>query len=266
MLELHHNAASTCSQKVRLVLAEKGLDYESHPVDLLAGEQHAPDYVKLNPNHVVPTLVHDGRVYIESTLINEYLDDAFPDRPMRPSDPGERHAMRMWTKRIDGEVHPMAGVITFGIGARPLFLQSPPADIEASLAAIPDPKYRARRKSVLEHGVHAPEMAEAMSAFVAMLNDMETSLTGGPWLAGNTLSLADACVFPYVLRLDHLAMTPLLDAGMRPRVADWWTRVQALPSFDAAVTRLLPAFVVDLFRSNGETVWGEIQEIVSRIG
>ena len=84
MLELYHNGASTCSQKVRMILAEKGLDYTSHPVDLIAGEQHAPAYIKLNPNHVVPTLVDDGAVLIESTLINEYLDEAFPEPPMRP--------------------------------------------------------------------------------------------------------------------------------------------------------------------------------------
>ena len=81
-LELYHYAISTCSQKVRLVLAEKGLEFESHTVDLLAGGQHAVDYVKLNPNHVVPTLVHDGRVLIESSLINEYLDEAFPEKAL----------------------------------------------------------------------------------------------------------------------------------------------------------------------------------------
>ena len=74
MLDLYHNGASTCSQKVRMVLAEKALDYTSHVIDLIKGEQHDPGYVKLNPNHVVPTLVHDGAVIIESTLINEYLD------------------------------------------------------------------------------------------------------------------------------------------------------------------------------------------------
>ena len=85
-LELYHNALSSCSQKVRLVLAEKGLDFESRDVNLVTGEQHAPDYVKLNPNHVVPTLVHDGRVLIESSLINEYLEDAFPKPALWPAD------------------------------------------------------------------------------------------------------------------------------------------------------------------------------------
>jgi glutathione S-transferase len=84
MLALYHNALSTCSQKVRLVLAEKGLDYESREVDLIGGAQHDPEYVKLNPKHVVPTLVHDDRVLLESSLIIQYLDDAFPATRFKP--------------------------------------------------------------------------------------------------------------------------------------------------------------------------------------
>ena len=114
------------SHRVRLVLAEKALDFTSRDVNLVAGEQHAPDYVKLNPNHVVPTLVHDGRVLIESTLINEYLEDAFPDTALLPADPAARHGARLWTKRIDEKVHPAAGVLTYAIGARPAVLQQPP--------------------------------------------------------------------------------------------------------------------------------------------
>ena len=110
MLELYHHLISTCSQKVRLVLAEKGLEFESNEIDLIAGEQHDPEYVKLNPNHVVPTLVDDGRILIESTLINEYLDDAYPTLAVRPTHASDRHAMRMWTKRVDDKVHPFAGV------------------------------------------------------------------------------------------------------------------------------------------------------------
>ena len=112
MIVLYHFHGSTCSQKVRLVLAEKDLDYESKSVDLLSGGQHDPEYVKLNPNHVVPTLVDAGNVFIESTLINEYLEDAFPETALRPDDPKGR-------QRID-TLHPSAGVITFSIGTRPM--------------------------------------------------------------------------------------------------------------------------------------------------
>lgn len=260
MLALYHNAASTCSQKVRFVLAEKGLEYESRDVDLIGGGQHDPDYVKLNPNHVVPTLVHDGDVFIESTLINEYLDEAFPDPAMKPADAAGRHAMRMWTKRIDA-IHPSAGVITYGIGTRPMILQRTQEEIEAQLAQIPDEARRAQRRSVIEHGVKAPEFAGAVRAFVDMIDDMETQLAGQPWLAGDAISLADASAMPYVLRLDHLGMSPLLAADIRPRLADWYARIRARPSFEASVTALLPEFVIQMFRNNGDAVWADVEPL-----
>lgn len=260
MLELYHNALSTCSQKVRLVLAEKGLEFESHAVDLISGEQHAPDYVKLNPNHVVPTLVDDGRVLIESTLINEYLDDAFPEVPLRSSDPVRRHAGRMWTKRIDEKVHPATGVVTFAIGPRAILLQQPEEVRERNIEAIPDPARRAARRSVIERGVEAPEFAGAMARMLELLDDMDSALSPGGWLSGERFGLADAAALPYVLRLDHLAMVPLLAADARPQVADWYARVQALPSFEAAVGKWTPEPAIALFRKNGEEVWPQVRE------
>jgi glutathione S-transferase len=255
VLALYHNAASTCSQKVRLVLAEKGLDYESRDVDLMGGGQHDPEYVKLNPNHVVPTLAHDGGVFIESTVINEYIDDAFPEPAMKPADAAGRHAMRLWTKRID-ELHPNAGIITYGIGTRPMILQRSTEEIDAYLAEIPSPKTRALRKSVIERGVEAPEFGDAVRAFVRVLDQMEADLAERTWLAGDSFSLAEASTLPYVMRLDHLAMTPLIDA--RPKVADWYARVQARPSYEAAITAILPQFIVDMFRKNGDAVWDQV--------
>lgn len=261
MLELYHNAASTCSQKVRLVLAEKGLEYKTHDIDLLGGAQHDSDYVKLNPNHVVPTLAHDGRVLIESTLINEYLEDAFPEPSLAPSTPAGRHAMRLWTKRID-TLHPNAGVITYGIGTRPMMLQLPKEEIEKRIAAIPDPVQRANRASVIEHGTKAPQMQTAVRNFVGMLDQLETSLEDGAWAAGDSFSLADAAILPYVMRLDHLAMTPAIEA--RPRVQDWYTRAQARPSYKSAISDQLPEPIVQLFRTNGEAVWAELEPLTRR--
>jgi glutathione S-transferase len=256
MIELYHAGVSTCSQKVRLVLAEKGLDFKAHDVDLIGGAQHDAEYTKLNPNHVVPTLVDDGHVLIESTLINEYLDDAYPDPPMRPADPAARHALRLWTKRIDA-LHPNAGVITFAIGPRSLLLQQPESVREANIAAMPDPAQRARRRSVLEHGVEAPEFAGALEQFLITLDQMQDVLAQAPWLSGESFGLADAATLPYVLRMDHLAMTPLIEA--RPRVAQWLDRVQARPSYTTAVQDWLPEPVWKLFRDNGEAVWERVQ-------
>jgi len=263
MLELYHNAASTCSQKVRLVLAEKGLDFESHPIDLIAGGQHDPAYVKLNPNHVVPTLIHDGRVLLESTLIIRYLDEEFPEPPLRPADPFGRYRDELWAHRIDTEVHAAAPILTFAVGARNVLLQQPEEVREANLAAIPDARLRAERRSVLDHGVQAPEFAGAMQIFIDALDAMETDLTARPWLDGASPGLADASMLPYVLRLDHLAMSPLLDPGRRPRVADWYRRWQERDTYTTAVTNWLPAIVGEIMRKNGEAVWPEVEALIA---
>jgi glutathione S-transferase len=157
MIELYHFGFSTCSQKVRLVLAEKGLEFESHEVNLMAGEQNDPAYVELNPNHVVPTLVHDGEVLIESSLIIKYLDDAFPEPPMRPQNALGRYAVDRWLMHADEALHPAAPTVTFAIGPRKLIIQQPAAVREANIAGIQDPIQRATRRSVIEHGVAAPE-------------------------------------------------------------------------------------------------------------
>jgi len=263
MLELYHNAFSSCSQKVRIVLGEKGLEWKGHDVDLMGGGQHDPAYVKLNPNHVVPTLVHDGRVLIESTLINEYLDDAFPERPLRPADAAARHAMRLFVKHVDEHVHPAAGVLTYGIATRPMVIARPPEEREAAWADIPDPARRAARKSVVEHGVEAPEMRGALAAFIGMLDRMESLLEADAWLAGDAFSLADAAALPYVLRLEHLALGGLIEA--RPRAAGWLERVQALDSYPATISDLLPAPIVALFRKNAEEVKGELDALIASL-
>jgi glutathione S-transferase len=256
MLELYHASVSTCSQKVRLVLAEKGLEFTSHEVDLIGGGQHDPDYVKLNPGHVVPTLVDEGHLFVESTLINEYLDEAYPPFPMRPDDPAGRHAVRLWTRKIDA-LHPSCGVITFAIGPRTILLQQPEEIREANIAAIPDPVQRARRRSVIERGVEAPEFQGALHAHLDLLDAAEAALGRSSWLAGEAFGLADAATLPYLLRMEHLSMSPLIED--RPRLSNWLTRVRARDAYQTAIEAWLPGPVVDLFHRNGAAVWPEVE-------
>ena len=91
-LHLYHFTFSNCSQRVRIALEEKGLRWTSHHLDLAANEHATPEYRTINPNGVVPTLVHDGRVYIESNDIISYLDEAFPEPPLTPTDTASREA------------------------------------------------------------------------------------------------------------------------------------------------------------------------------
>jgi glutathione S-transferase len=255
VLTLYHSPPSTCSQKVRLVLAEKQLAYRSHIIDLFSRGQHDPDYVKLNPNHVVPTLVHGEHVIIESMLIGDYLEDAFPQFPLMPAAPVGRHAVRLWTQYVD-RVHAHAAVLSFAVGARRLIIAQGAEAIEANVANVHGEKAKAARRSVLELGVASPLFAEALAAFVALLDRMAATLEARPWLAGEDFSLADTAALPYVLRLDHLAMTPLIVA--RPGVADWYARVAARPSYGPAVTDHLAPPMVAMLHANGSDAWPEI--------
>src|SRR5271169_1975531 len=95
VLELYHHINSVCAQKVRIALKEKGQEAMEHPLALL-GDQNDPAYMKLNPNGVMPTLVHDGNVIVESSLILYYIDETFPNPPLMPKTPVARHRVRAY--------------------------------------------------------------------------------------------------------------------------------------------------------------------------
>ncbi len=175
MLELYHNDMSVCAQKVRLALAEKGLEYQAHHLNLRAGDQKKPDYLALNPNGVVPTLVDDGTVFIESTVINEYIDDAFPEPPLMPGDPTGRARVRQWTKQIDGGIFAATGTVSMSIA---FHLQYTPEVVE-ELAKVRPPSWR-RRFEQLKKGPHNPAIPSAITRLDRMLANMNAALEDGP--------------------------------------------------------------------------------------
>lgn len=260
-VKLYHNAASTCSVKARFALEEKGVAFESEHIDLLKGEQHAPEYVKLNPNHVVPTLIHDGPVLIESSLIIQYVDEAFSGPRLVPEDPVARHQMRLGLKKVDEKIQSLAGILSYAIGPRTLLMKKSEAEREASYQAIPDPAKRVIRKSVVENGIKAPQFRTALSGFVAFVDSLEVDLQSNPWLVGPEFSLADIGAIPYVIRLNDLAMGSIFG----PRLQDWFARMQARPAFERAVTKWVPAPLIELLQTNGREVWPEVEKTIAEI-
>jgi Glutathione S-transferase, N-terminal domain len=92
MLELYHNGMSTCSAKARIALGAKRLEWKSHVLNLRQAEVQRPEYLKLNPDAVVPTLIHDGEVVREPPSSSNTSTRCFPIRrsvrPMRWAAPG----------------------------------------------------------------------------------------------------------------------------------------------------------------------------------
>ena len=234
-LKLYHSTTSVCAMKARLTLEEKRLPWESELLDLQRGDQHEAAYLKLNPNAVVPTLVHDGRVVIESTLIIEYLDEAFPQAPLMPAGPYPRAQARLFMKKIDDYLHAATSTVTFAAAFRSHFLKLTPDELQARLARIPDPAYRERQRLAIERGLEAPHVAPALRQFNRYFGEMEEALAEGAYLAGDAYSLADAAATPYVNRAGMLGMDGLWE--QRPRLRSWLERIMQRPSFALAVTK-----------------------------
>ena len=260
---LYHSEMSVCAAKVRMLLFDKGVEWEGRLLDLRAGDAQTPDYVRLNPNQVVPTLVVGDEAVIESNVILEYVEDRWPRPAMRPSDPYEAARMRLWMKRLDDRIHAATAVISVCIALRHQFLKRSPEDVKRWLDNMVDPARRARSKAAIEQGMDAPQFAEAMLGFSDLLDDIERTLAGSDWLASDNCSLADIAYAPYVLRLEHLGFGDLLTA--RPRVAAWRDRLFDRPDFNAGVVDWLNAGAVALFDREREQARIRVAEIVARM-
>ncbi len=261
MLELYHGQMSVCSVKARLALAEKGLEWVDHHIHLLDGWHQTPEYKLINPNAKVPALVHDGTPIIESTVINEYLDDAFPEVPLKPTDALARARMRLWTKQLDEGVHLAIGTLTHCIAYRYQRLDWPKERWEAYLKNKPLAASRERSEERILKGIESKLFAPALVRAEKMVADMETALGEGPWLAGDSYSLADIGFTPYILRLGHLQLSPMWDNC--PRLADWYGRIQARPSFKTAAVDWFNEDAVNLMAEKGEEEWPRIQSMLS---
>ena len=236
MLELYHSVNSVCAQKVRVALAEKGLEYKSHFMTL-RGDQFDPGYMKLNPNGVVPTLVHDGRPVIESSVILYYIDEVFPRPPLMPHDAHERAKVRLVNKLVDEYVHNSCTILTFATAFRPWFAGLTGDEIDQRLAKSPLKKRTEYKRDVALHGLESKFAGEALAHHQKLLKLIEEA--GADFLAGGEFSLADIAAIPYVLRLDLLRMERLWET--RPAVAAWYKRVMARPSVRKEITDRMTA-------------------------
>lgn len=228
---LYNAPQSTCSQRVRFVLNAKALTFEEKKLDLLAGDQLKPDYLDLNPNGVVPTLDHDGTIVVNSSVIIEYLDEVKPaPQSFTPRDPAMRAHMRALMRFIDEMPAAAVRVPTFNLAFLPHFA----AMTEEEFHAFADLK-PLRKEFMLamgRGGFPQEEMNAAMQRLRRTYErmDLEIRKSGGPWLLGRDISLADIAVMPAVVRMDDLGQaTNWQDL---PRVQHWYDGIRAHTAFE----------------------------------
>jgi len=229
-LLLYNAPQSTCSQRVRFVLHAKGIAFAERRLDLFAGDQLRPDYLALNPNGVVPTLVHDGRAIIDSSVIMEYLDELFEGAPrLVPENPLERAAMRSLMRFIDEVPTPAIRVPSY----QTAFLRHFQRMSEQEFLALAESK--PLRKDFLlrmgRTGFPAAEVEQAEQRLRAGLRRMAETIErhGGPWLL-RALTLADIAIMPVLIRMEDIGMAHFWQD--MPEIARWLELIKQQPAFD----------------------------------
>lgn len=266
MLKLYHHHTSVCAAKTRLALDEKGLEWEGEIIRLRERDQHRADYLALNPFGLVPMLDHDGRIVVESNVINEYVDEVFDGPALRPTDPYKQAQMRIWTRMTDENIHAAAGVVTTAVAYR--HVPSHGNQISGQL----DPYKQARKIASFEDGIDNVHFRTAMRRYDMLMDQIEAALSGegpgkalaggGPdWLIGD-YSLADVAMAPYMERLNCCALDFLW--ADRPRVAAWFDRLRARPAYKKAILDWFDWDITwtDLMKAEGQKVRDEVEAMV----
>ena len=227
---LYNAPQSTCSQRVRFVLNAKGLPFAEQKLDLLAGDQLKPEYLAINPNGVVPTLDHDGSIVIDSSVIIEYLDEVAPERAsFTPRDPVKRATMRSLMRFIDEMPAAAVRVPTFNLAFLPRFAAM--SEDEFIAFAESKPLRKEFMLAMGRKGFPQKEMDSAMARLRRAYERMDESIkdSGGPWLLGKDITLADVSVMPAIVRMADLNRER--DWADLPRVVKWYEMIRAQAAF-----------------------------------
>lgn len=248
MLELYHAEPVANSMKPLICLKEKRLDFVSHYVDLLRFEQHAPGFVKINPNGQVPVLVHDGVVITESTVINEYLEDVFPEARLRPRDPAARARMRIWSIFVDEYFCPALSMIGWHVLVRRIAQALDRNELERVLERIPLKEQRDKWATVAGASFTEEQLADSRRKCRVSVERMEAILQKQKWLACDEYSLADVNTYSMVAGLPRM-MPDVLNEGNGPYVLNWLERMNARPAVQEALA--MPNKVPETLRAFG---------------
>lgn len=230
-IELYHSGHSTCSQKVRICLAEKGVEWTGHEMSFSAGDHLTPEYLQLNPNGVVPTLVDGDDVIVESSVICEYLDERFPEPRLSPDDIVARARMRAWMHFFEEVAVPAIRVPSFNRAFLYRFDGLDQERFEAEQMNV-----RRVRKELFERmgrptGFDRVEVDRALARLDDTCARMDAALADGrPWLMGERFTLADVLVIPSIDRMDDLGLSHVWDDAY-PHVGAWYARFRERPSF-----------------------------------
>lgn len=232
MLEVYYYDDSICAEKVLMTLAEKGVDdWVRHHVHLFEREQFDPEYLKINPKAQVPTIIHDGKIIRESSIICDYIDDLYPEPALKPSDRGDVAEMREWVKEVDEFAFEAVASLSFTAVFRDRLLAMSDEDRAAYWAGQTLLDRTLRQQSCVHDGINSPYAIRALVAWERIYDKIEKTLGDGrTWLMGDVFSLAEINFAPLIARVGSMEILSIWLED-RPQTRAWWDRLRARPSF-----------------------------------
>jgi glutathione S-transferase len=266
LLALYHYNNSICSERVRMVLHEKRVtDYVDHHIDLFAGEQFAPEYIKLNPKAETPTLVHDGAVIRESSLVCEYIDDVYAEPALKPQDPVGVAHMREWVKRSDDQLYEAVASLSFVSIFRQTLNDKGDDAKEKHFRSQTDLSRLMRQRSCVESGFDSAYVVRSVSNVMQLMEDLDEHLKiQGAWLLGEQYTLAEIDYSPFFARLEALEMLDVFLEG-KQEARRWWDDCKSRECFAAAAVGPAAGVEAERYAQCGRKALTELESLINRI-
>ncbi len=236
MIELYHFWSSVCSVRCRMALEEKGVKWTSRYIDLFRFDHMKPEYLALNPDGVVPTLVHNGIPIRESTIINEYIDAAFDGPSLVPADPVLQARMREFVRKCEDGFDAIVKLTMVKYIFPKLRNRWSLEELTKQAANRPHKYYRDIHSRAVRGEITEEELAGARQTIEELLDHLERVLDPGPWIVGAQFTLADIDIAPYMFRLSALGADQFWSHNRRPKVNEWYARLSRRPAFKTAVS------------------------------
>ena len=240
---------SACSMKTRIYLNLKNIPFKSHQINLSAGENFSQWFQGINPRSLVPVLIHDGDVHIESNDILQYLEGCFENNPLIPADKKMKVSELL---SFEDNLHIDIRNITFRFMVPKLLNKGkkakPKSNDKATLNGEADPLDDANRKFWQEYeefGIKDIDVKESLIKMNAALKNIDSILNGNEYILGSNLSVIDIAWFIYVTRIQH-ANYPLQER--HPNVYEWYKRLYKNKKFkDEVQIPLIMKLVINLY-------------------
>jgi GSH-dependent disulfide-bond oxidoreductase len=227
-VSVHTWEPNSNSGKPLFALAEKGVPFEHVYVDITRFEQHAPEYLALNPAGTVPTMIHDGRIFTESTPMCEYIDRTFDGPALMPADPAERYRVREWCRRTDMAAAALS-VLGWHSFLGPMVRAMPADELDRLIARIPTRERRIAWAAAAKSTFTDQQLADARARVGAWAAVMDRQLARTPFLAGETYTLADLVAFANFWGLP-MTVPEYANPEATPHYVGWLRRMYARPA------------------------------------